>query len=53
MKDFKPLPKSYKTSCRKAKHKVRGKLDYVCANCGKDVTMEIIYFLDAINAHLK
>lgn len=39
---------NYKTICCNANWEVKERLYYVCSECNKDVTMEIIYLTDAL-----
>lgn len=45
--DINKIIKDHKTLCCKSTWTVKGRANYICDKCGKDVTMEIIYLVDA------
>lgn len=42
------IMKPYRTSCCKAKHKGLSRVNWVCEECGKNVSMEVILFFDCM-----
>ena len=48
MEEAEKIIEDYKTPCCKAKFYRAGRAKYLCKNCEKDITMDLIYLYDAM-----